>query len=80
MFDIAVKQTNTTFPGYSLFLVFVFGMVILYIYALIAFALYRDIFDAATGHYCSTFYECMVTALHRGLIDGMYNVSRPNLS
>ena len=61
--------------GKSLLWVFFYGLVLIYIYTLIAFALYRVVFNADTGHYCTSMYECFVTAVHRGLLDGLYNVS-----
>ena len=61
--------------GYSLLWVFIYGIAVLYIYALVAFAFFPMIFHPETGMFCGTFYECMVTSIRRGLIDGLYNVS-----
>ncbi len=53
---------------------FIYGVVFLHIYALIAFAFLRVIFDRRYG-FCDTYYECMFTSVRRGLIDGLFNVS-----
>jgi len=55
--------------------VFIYGLILIYIFTLVAFAIHRDIFDPKTGHFCDTFYQCMVTSLRKGLIDGLYDVS-----
>ncbi|KAI0208429.1 Inositol 1,4,5-trisphosphate receptor type 2 [Lamellibrachia satsuma] len=57
--------------GVSLMWVFIYGLIIIYIYALFGFAFYRELFDAQTGLYCTTLYECSVTMLHRGFILGI---------
>ena len=59
--------------------VFIYGLIIIYIYALFGFAFYRELFDAQTGLYCTTLYECSVTMLHRGFILGILEVSTYNL-
>ena len=64
-----------TCTGRSLVYVFLYGSVIIYIYSLIGFAEYREIYIDRTGHYCRTFYECFVTTLRRGLLTGIYDVS-----
>ena len=56
--------------------VFIYGLIIVYIYALFGFAFYRELFNAEEGLYCTTLYECSVTMLHRGFIRGMQEVSR----
>ena len=56
-------------------MVFLYGLVVLYIYALAAFAFYRMIFNAETGQYCFNMYQCFITSIRIGLIDGMYDVS-----
>ena len=60
--------------GISLLWVFIYGLIIMYIFALCGFAFYRELFDAQTGLYCSTLYECSVTMLHRGFILGILEV------
>ena len=70
---ILVFRSDT---GYSLLWVFIYGLVFLHIYALISFAFLRIIFSSRKTGFCDTFYECMFTAVRRGLIDGLFNVSR----
>ena len=61
-------------------MVFLYGIVWIYIYSLLAFAFYREIFDdPASGNFCGTMYECMTTALHGGFIVGFYEVYMINL-
>lgn len=60
--------------GGSLLWVFLYGLVLLWIYALIGFAVYREIHDEASGTFCRNMYECFVAHVHKGLIDGPYNV------
>ena len=69
-----INVSYTPFVGRSLFWVFVYGSIFLYIYALVAFAHLRIVFNPDEGMYCNTFYQCMVTSIRRGLIDGMFNV------
>ncbi len=40
----------------------------MYVYALIGFAGYRTLYDSQAGIYCETMYQCLVTTVHRGLI------------
>ena len=54
--------------------VFIYGLIVIYIYSLLGFAFYRELFDAETGLYCTTLYECSVTMLHRGFIQGIVEV------
>lgn len=68
-----IYNTYCLLLGYSLLWVFLFGMVILSIYALISFAYFREIFRE-NGHFCNTLYECAISVLHRGLVDGIFNV------
>lgn len=61
-----------TLNGRSLLLIFLFGLIFVYIYALISFASFRDLYPGKNGLYCSTMYECAVTVLHHGFIVGAY--------
>ncbi len=55
-------------------MVFLFGWIIIFIYTIIAFAVYRDSFKDDPGLVCTTMYECFLSITHRGLIVGMYEV------
>ncbi|XP_064638655.1 inositol 1,4,5-trisphosphate receptor type 3-like isoform X2 [Lineus longissimus] len=65
--------------GKSLLLVAMLFVVFFYIYAVLSFAFYRELYDANTGHFCTTMYECFVTVIHRGLIDGIYSFTNTKL-
>ncbi|XP_053404110.1 inositol 1,4,5-trisphosphate receptor type 2-like isoform X2 [Mercenaria mercenaria] len=67
-----VIQAVTT-NGKSLMLVALLGLAIFYIYSLILFAFYRDwMWSADSGRHCRTIYECFVSVLHHGLVEGPY--------
>ena len=46
----------------------------LFMYAEISFAFYRELFDSASGLWCETMYQCFVTMHHVGLIVGLLEV------
>ena len=50
-------------------------LAIVYIFALISFASYREIFTHESGLYCTRMYECALTMLHRGATVGIYEVT-----
>jgi len=56
--------------------VFIYGLIVIYIYALIGFAFYRELFDPTEGLYCTTVYECTMTFIHRGFIKGIIEVGK----
>ena len=56
--------------------VFIYGLIVIYIYALIGFAFYRELFDTTEGLYCTTVYECTMTFIHRGFIKGIIEVGK----
>ena len=59
-------------------LVALLGLAIFYIYALIIFAFYRDwMWSANNGRHCRTIYECFISVLHHGLVEGPYTVNIP---
>jgi len=67
-----VIQAVTT-NGVSLCLVALLGLAIFYIYALILFAFYRDwMWETTDGRHCTTIYQCFVSVLHHGLVEGPY--------
>ena len=72
-----MTMIHTVFVGVSLVMVFMYGMVFFYLYALISFGIYRDLYSAANGEFCGTMFQCYVTILHRGLITGLYDVGLP---
>lgn len=58
----------------SLLWVAVLGLVVIYVYALIGFALFRASFDPEGNMYCDTLFRCTVTVLRFGLIGDMFEV------
>nr|KAG5691423.1 hypothetical protein BaRGS_016339 [Batillaria attramentaria] len=61
--------------GKSLILVGILGLVIMFMFSLVAFAFFRDKLDEKNGRQCTTAYECFVTIIHHGFVEGMYTVS-----
>ena len=59
----------------SLVLVAILGLAIIFMFSLVAFAFYREYLDNANGRQCRTAYECFVTLIHHGFVEGMYTVS-----
>jgi len=67
---------NFVISGTSLLLVGMLGMVIIFIYALVSFAILRERFLLSSlGRHCTTVYECFITVLHHGFVDSLYTVS-----
>jgi hypothetical protein len=67
---------NFVISGTSLLLVGMLGMVIIFIYALVSFAVLRERFLLSSlGRHCTTVYECFITVLHHGFVDSLYTVS-----
>ncbi|CAL1526674.1 unnamed protein product [Lymnaea stagnalis] len=64
--------------GMSLLWVAVLGFVVIYIYALIGFALLRVYFQNESSLYCSTLWQCTVTVIRFGLIGDMFEEIREN--
>nr|XP_006825393.1 PREDICTED: inositol 1,4,5-trisphosphate receptor type 1-like [Saccoglossus kowalevskii] len=60
-----------TLNGKSLLWVFLLGFIIIYIYAIVGFAVLRSHFDTDSGLYCETMFQCLVTSVRFGLIDGL---------
>lgn len=54
--------------GKSLLWVAVLGLVIFYLYALVAFALFRDVFDPRNQMFCGSLWQCTVTMIRYGLV------------
>ncbi|XP_064599288.1 inositol 1,4,5-trisphosphate receptor type 1-like [Liolophura sinensis] len=63
-----------TMNGMSLLWVAVLGLVVIYVYALIGFALFRASFDPEGNMYCDTLFRCTVTVLRFGLIGDMFEM------
>ena len=57
-------------PAKSLLYVFALMMIFIYIYALVAFMLYRENFDNDSGAYCNDLFQCFATSLRLGLLSG----------
>ncbi|KAL4219957.1 hypothetical protein ACF0H5_020368 [Mactra antiquata] len=75
-----VIQAVTT-NGKSLLLVALLGLAIFYIYALILFAFYRDwMWKSDDGRHCRNVYECFISILHHGLVEGPYTQFEGNMS
>ncbi|ELU03897.1 hypothetical protein CAPTEDRAFT_143471, partial [Capitella teleta] len=54
--------------GKSLVWVAILGLVIFYLYALVAFAYFRDVFVPSKSLYCATLWQCTVTMVRYGLL------------
>ena len=67
--------------GLSLILIFIFGLMFVFIFTQVNFAFYRELFASPeeTGLYCEHMFQCFVTVLHRGLILSLFEVSNPPL-
>ncbi|XP_074650375.1 inositol 1,4,5-trisphosphate-gated calcium channel ITPR3-like [Tubulanus polymorphus] len=64
-----------TLNGKSLLWVGVLGIVIFYIYALIAFAFFRSLFNPADNWYCKNLFQCSITIIRYGLVGDMFEVT-----
>ena len=62
--------------GKSLLWVAVLGLVIFYLYALLAFALFRDVFNPRTQMFCGSLWQCTVTIIRYGLVGDYDEVSK----
>lgn len=62
--------------GISLVLIFIFGLMFVFIFTQINFAFYRELFSNPedSGLYCDRMYECFTTVFHRGLILSLFEV------
>ena len=65
--------------GKSLLWVAVLGLVIFYLYALAAFALFRDVFDPRTQMFCGSLWQCTVTIIRYGLVGDYDEVSEVHI-
>ncbi|KAK2148284.1 hypothetical protein LSH36_505g01039, partial [Paralvinella palmiformis] len=63
--------------GRSLLWVSFYGIFVFYIYALISFAFYREIYPSTEGLYCTRMYECFVTILRHRLIVSEFEFPNP---
>ncbi len=54
--------------GKSLLWVAVLGLVFFYLYALVAFAGFRDVFDPRQQMFCGSLWQCTVTIIRYGLV------------
>ncbi|XP_053404101.1 inositol 1,4,5-trisphosphate receptor type 3-like isoform X2 [Mercenaria mercenaria] len=63
-----------TTNGKALLMVTLLALAIFYIYSLVIFAFYRGwMWSAEDGRHCRTIYECFISVLHHGLVDGLYS-------
>ena len=60
--------------GRSLTYVFLYGLLFIWVFTLMGFAFFRELYEEETGLYCNTLYQCYVTNLHRGLILTLHEV------
>ncbi|XP_076454279.1 inositol 1,4,5-trisphosphate-gated calcium channel ITPR3-like isoform X3 [Babylonia areolata] len=66
--------------GVSLVLVAILGLAIIFMFSLLAFGFYREYLDSSNGRHCRTAYECFVTIIHHGFVEGMYTTFEQQLS
>ncbi|KAL8600021.1 hypothetical protein ACOMHN_057790 [Nucella lapillus] len=66
--------------GVSLVLVAILGLAIIFMFSLVAFAFYREYLDADNGRQCRTAYECFITLIHHGFVEGMYTTFEQQLN
>ena len=59
----------------QLLTVFVLGLVVMYIYAVISFALIQNYFNTENDLFCETAFQCFITVTRLGLLDTLGNVS-----
>mmetsp|Transcript_19552 Transcript_19552/g.58269 ORF Transcript_19552/g.58269 Transcript_19552/m.58269 type:complete len:2305 (+) Transcript_19552:63-6977(+) len=62
--------TAVTRNGSSLLQVSLLMLIIIYIYALVAFAYYRASFDSDEGAFCQTLGQCFLTSVRLGMMSG----------
>lgn len=60
--------------GYSLLWVAILGIIVIYIYALVGFALFRNSFNPESHLYCASLWQCTVTVIRYGLIGDMFEI------
>ena len=80
---LKTKETNGRLCfilGKSLLWVAVLGLVIFYLYALLAFALFRDVFNPRTQMFCGSLWQCTVTIIRYGLVGDYDEVSKRRFS
>ncbi len=80
---VLTLRTNTgnysDITGASLLWVAIMGVIVIYIYALVAFAFFRPMFDPDDEKYCSTLAQCSVTLLRYGGTEQLPDVSTRGL-
>lgn len=62
--------SSVTQNGKSLLYVALLLVIVIYIYALAAFAYYREFYDREEGNFCYTMVQCFFTSLRLGLLSG----------
>jgi len=61
---------SVTKNGKTLLLVAMLGVILIYIYTVVAFAFYRESYQPSNAMYCGTLGQCFVTTLNYGLRGG----------
>lgn len=64
-----------TMNGKSLIWVAILGLIVIYLFALVVFAFFREAFDINEEVYCDTLAKCSYTVLRYGLIGNYDEVS-----
>ncbi|XP_077867819.1 inositol 1,4,5-trisphosphate-gated calcium channel ITPR2-like, partial [Saccoglossus kowalevskii] len=57
-----------TLNGKALLYVFLFGIIVIYIYSVISFALLRSHIYSTDGFFCATMFECFITTIRYGFL------------
>ena len=52
-----------------------FGLVCIFVYAVVSFAFFRDFFEPDSGLYCESLWQCLLTVLRVGLLSSFNDVS-----
>lgn len=66
------------FTALQLITIFVLGLVVIYIYAVISFALIPNYFSRERDEFCETIFQCFVTITRLGLLDTLGTVRHYN--
>ncbi|EDV25315.1 uncharacterized protein TRIADDRAFT_55241 [Trichoplax adhaerens] len=68
---------SVTLNGRSLIVVGILGVIMIYIYSVIAFASFREWFDSQGGLFCGTLGQCFVTGIRVGFLSGFHEALGP---
>ncbi|XP_019855415.1 PREDICTED: uncharacterized protein LOC109584207 [Amphimedon queenslandica] len=71
-FDVSHYVASALRKRYRQLLLMAFVILsVLFIYAVLSFAIMSNFFDPDEGHYCSTLWHCYITIIRVGLLDGL---------